>query len=684
MANERIALVIGNAAYEHATSLKSPILDAAAMEETLQRLGFDVTSATDCNINDFQKMLRDFVKSINGAEAALLYYSGHALQYDGENYLIPIDARVEVPDDLNRLAFPVMSQVERMTKQASVSLVFLDACRDEPFDFAGAGPIEGTKRVVVKKSGLEAIPTESLSDALIAFAAQPGSTAVEGGEGELSPFTKALCEHIETDGLEIKEMVQRVRKSVWDATEKRQRPWSNESMLNQFFFKPVIGVPSPGPRPRPPRPKPKPEKPVSPGPEPTLSSFLPNLAAGIEAVAKAGGPILLGGVSTTIAFLLLLVSQMLDLSSIKLPDSGKEVGFMYAPNWCVVYTVLFPFYLVLFAILTERARNMFNNLVERRIIVGPDGERVSEAKLFAAWKAALQKVSLLLWIMLVIIGLQTGTEWLKTCLWPYTNGAEVVALDWSTAATKIPALSRSMSIMFSGVAYIYMAVALYVYLAILVYAAALCYFLSTVADSTGEFRMVARDGTLGQQLAFVGNVIYWSVILGLGAGFMMRLQAAYLASDHLIVTGLMFNDVWSLLGIPAARSGGAGGGKIPSDWTGLVEMIFTLLILFACWLCLCLTFENARKYYLDNVGVAGWRKKMEVEYSKEQVDELRRQSSVRVVFPEFVHFGIIVAGVFASGLFIGVGAVPLATLAYLLLAFLIFPGFAGARKTGAV
>jgi hypothetical protein len=416
-------------------------------------------------------------------------------------------------------------------------------------------------------------------------------------------------------------------------------------------------------------------------PAPAVRGGIPNLAAGIESVANAGGPLVLGVGSMTVAFLLLLISQMLDLHSIKIPESGKEVGFMYAPNWCVVYTVLFPFYLVLFAILTERARNLFINLAERGVIVGPNGESVPEAVVFAGWKAALKKVSFLLWLMLVIIAFQTGQEWVKTCLWPYTRGTEVISLDWSTAATKIPGLSRSMSIVFSGVAYVYMAVALYVYLAILVYAAALCYFLNTVATSTGEFRMVARDGTLGEQLSFIGNVIYGSVLLGLGAGFMMRLQAAYLASDHLFVTGLMFNDMWTLLGMPPARAG-ASTGNIPSYWTGLFEMIFTALILFACCLYLYLAFENARKYYLDNIGLAAWRKKMEVEYSKEKVEELREQSFVRVVFPNYVHFGIIVTGVFASGLFIGIGVVPLATLAYLLLAFLIVPGFTGTRQAG--
>jgi len=671
MPNERIALVIGNADYKHADALETPVRDAIAIADRLERLGFKVTLAENCDISDFAGELSKFSDLIQGADAALLFYSGHALQHEGENYLIPVDARLATPDGLARLTFRLDEILNRMRDKAAVSLIFLDACRDNPFKFEGTDPGPNSKGVILKPTGLSNV--SALRDSLIAFAAEPGKTADDGIAGGLSPFTEALCCFIEQPGLAVANMMQNVRRAVRTTTEGRQAPSYTNALDNDFYFLP------PGVEPPPPPQPPPSGRPILSQPTSSAGSFL-NLAAGIEFVANAGGPLLLGGGSMTIAFLLLLVSQMLDLHSIKLPESGKEVGFMYAPNWCVVYTVLFPFYLVLFAILTERAKNLFINLAERRVIVGPEGETVPEATLFAAWRAALKKVSILLWLMLLIIAFQTSQEWLKTCLWPYTRGTEVVALDWSTAATRIPALSQSMSIAFSGVAYVYMAVALYVYLAILVYAAALCYFLNTVATSTGEFRMIARDGMLGEQLSFIGNVIYWSVILGLGAGFMMRLQAAYLASDHLFVTDLLFNDVWTSLGRPPARAG-VSSGNIPSYWTGLVEMIFTALILFACCVYLYLTFENARKYYHDSIGSAPWRKKMEVEYSKE--NNFQEHSFVRVVFPNYFHFAIIVTGVFASGLFIGIGMVPLATLGYLLLAFLIFPGIAGGRQPGA-
>jgi hypothetical protein len=258
-------------------------------------------------------------------------------------------------------------------------------------------------------------------------------------------------------------------------------------------------------------------------------------------------------------------------------------------------------------------------------------------------------------------------------------GSKPIVIDWTTSAIQGSELERLRSIVFSALAYLYMALALYVYLAILVYAAAVCYFLNTLADPTGEFRLVLRDGTLGEQFSFIGVVIYWSVILGLCAGFMMRLQAIYLASGHLIVTDLLFNDVQTWLGRPSPTNAGAAGGTIPSAWTGMVEMIFTLLILFACCLSLYNAFERAKQYYCDNVGDRKWRETMKINHSKEETDALRQQSFLKTVFPMHAHFGFVVAGVVASGVFIGYGVITLITFAYFVFAFMILPGFRGDR-----
>lgn len=247
MPNERIALVIGNAAYAYATALKTPVNDAMAMAMSLDRLGFRVELVQDCTISAFQEALSGFLDRIAGASVALFYYSGHALQYDGEHYLIPVDARLESVDDLERLAFQVAPRLTAMRSRAAVSLMFLDTCRDDPFWLGQKGLTEGTKRVIVKQIGLRKIPDRELNDALIAFAAEEGNTAADGEAGGLSPFTKALCEHIETPGLEVTKMMQRVKKSVREATKWRQTPWVNDSLTDEFYFNPAGAVPEPEP-----------------------------------------------------------------------------------------------------------------------------------------------------------------------------------------------------------------------------------------------------------------------------------------------------------------------------------------------------------------------------------------------------------------------------------------------------
>jgi esterase/lipase superfamily enzyme len=238
-AEKRIALVIGNAAYEAAAALANPVNDALQMAGALERLGFDVMFGYDCDINEFDKRLREFTRKLVGSDVGLLYYSGHALQLDGENYLIPIDARL-VEADLERRAFKVSMYLAEMRNATQVSIVFLDSCRDNPFSLDDAGRSAGTKKVFVRRTGLKEIEKDDLRGALIAFAAEEGRTAADGPEGGLSPFTQALVDHIETPGLEVIEMMRLVRRSVLEATKGKQTPWSNQSLTNEFFFKPLV------------------------------------------------------------------------------------------------------------------------------------------------------------------------------------------------------------------------------------------------------------------------------------------------------------------------------------------------------------------------------------------------------------------------------------------------------------
>lgn len=231
---KRRALVIGNANYRSATKLANPVNDAIAMTEALERLRFQVKLARDCDINDFDDRLREFSESLEDKDTALFYYSGHAIQFGGENYLVPVDARLSRPSDLQMRAFSLNSQLDKMRRAAAVSIVFLDACRDDPFQLGQAEL--GQKNVVVTKRGLADLSKAELRDAIIAFAAENGQTASEGSPGGLSPFTEGLLTYIEQADLEVIKMLQQVRQHVRKETGNAQIPWSNESLTKEFFF----------------------------------------------------------------------------------------------------------------------------------------------------------------------------------------------------------------------------------------------------------------------------------------------------------------------------------------------------------------------------------------------------------------------------------------------------------------
>src|SRR5262249_7381658 len=154
-----------------------------------------------------------FRDSFEGAVTALFYYSGHALRYDDDTYLIPVDARIEVQEDLAQLAFQVQPRLTLMRSSVPLSLVFLDACRDRPFT------LRRTKKVVIEQPRLKTrLPEAGLNDVFVAYAADPGETAVDGEEGDASPFTKALLDHIKKPGVEIRDMMDQVTAAVRSAT----------------------------------------------------------------------------------------------------------------------------------------------------------------------------------------------------------------------------------------------------------------------------------------------------------------------------------------------------------------------------------------------------------------------------------------------------------------------------------
>jgi tetratricopeptide (TPR) repeat protein len=235
---KRMALVIGNGAYAHVKALPNPPNDARAVARSLRDIGFTVSEGTDLDRAAMQKMTRDFLRGAARAQVAVVYYAGHGVQIDGRNYLIPVDVELKAGTDITAAMIDMDTIMAGLDDQVRTNILIFDACRNNPM--APQTAANGASRGIDGASGLAA-PASLGSGAtlgagtLIAYATAPGQVALDG-EGANSPFSLALSRHIGTPGLEVQQMLTRVRAEVVSMTHNKQVPWSNSSLLGEVYL----------------------------------------------------------------------------------------------------------------------------------------------------------------------------------------------------------------------------------------------------------------------------------------------------------------------------------------------------------------------------------------------------------------------------------------------------------------
>lgn len=231
-AAKRVALVIGNSAYKNASELANPSNDAADMSAALSDLGFQVVTGIDLDNRGMREKVREFSQALRGAETAMLYYAGHAMQVNGQNYLAPIDTKLEFESDLDFETIPLKFIQAQMEREAKTTLLFLDACRDNPLtrSFKASTRSSGAGRGLAKEE-------LASSGILIAFATNPENVALDG-TGRNSPFTRAMLDNIRRPGVEISSLMTDVRVQVVKDTDGQQTPWINSALLGRFYFNP--------------------------------------------------------------------------------------------------------------------------------------------------------------------------------------------------------------------------------------------------------------------------------------------------------------------------------------------------------------------------------------------------------------------------------------------------------------
>jgi uncharacterized caspase-like protein len=213
-AERRVAFVVGNGAYKNVAPLPNPPVDAKAMAGVLRNVGFEVVEGTNLTRDKMTEKLLDFGKRAQGADVAVFFYAGHGIAISGTNYLLPIDADIKSEMDVKLgAAINIDLTLDQTMSDAKVKLVFLDACRDNPF---AAKIKSNSTRSVNVQTGLAEM--KSGEGTLIAFATGPGQTALDGQEGTNSPFTRALIANIAQPGVEIQQAMTMVRAQVNEET----------------------------------------------------------------------------------------------------------------------------------------------------------------------------------------------------------------------------------------------------------------------------------------------------------------------------------------------------------------------------------------------------------------------------------------------------------------------------------
>lgn len=239
-AEKRVAFVVGNGTYKNVAPLPNPTVDAKAMASALRNVGFDVVEGSNLTRDKMTERLLDFGKKAQGADVALFFYAGHGIAISGTNYLLPIDADIKSEMDVKLgAAINIDLTLEQTMGDAKVKLVFLDACRDNPF--AAKIKSNSATRSVNVQTGLAEM--KSGEGTLIAFATGPGQTALDGQEGGNSPFTRALLANITQPGIEIQQAMTKVRAQVNEETNKGQLPWGHTNLIGTVYLN---GAPAPG------------------------------------------------------------------------------------------------------------------------------------------------------------------------------------------------------------------------------------------------------------------------------------------------------------------------------------------------------------------------------------------------------------------------------------------------------
>lgn len=235
----KIALVIGNASYEKAP-LKNATNDTRLVHATLENLGYEVTLLQNKTQTEMIQAMENFWRQSSKAQARVFYFAGHGLQYQGKNYLIPIDAKLKTELDIPKQSASIDDLIQRLgAHKQGVNILIVDACRTYPIpkiiDPENRRKPTTKLRSLGQKTPKGLAPQKTPLGTLVAYSTAPGELALDGKDA-FSPYVLALIKHIQTPGLPVEQMFKRVRLDVRNTTQGEQTPWESNSLIGEFCF----------------------------------------------------------------------------------------------------------------------------------------------------------------------------------------------------------------------------------------------------------------------------------------------------------------------------------------------------------------------------------------------------------------------------------------------------------------
>ena len=223
---QRIALVIGNAAYEHVSPLTNPVNDTKEVGKLLSAAGFEVTLGIDLDHDEMIKIIQEFAGKVSqrGPDTvAFVYYAGHGVQIAGDNFLVPVDAKITDNASVDTAAIRLVDLMATLEAVPSrMRIVVLDACRNNPFQ-------------TLQEAGKGLAIVDAPNGSIVGYSTAPGAEARDG-TGKFSPYAAAFMHLAHQPNMPIEQFFKRVRVLVNDATDGHQTPWESSSLTSDFFF----------------------------------------------------------------------------------------------------------------------------------------------------------------------------------------------------------------------------------------------------------------------------------------------------------------------------------------------------------------------------------------------------------------------------------------------------------------